>query len=65
MRCLQDRSYLLRSPEFVQKREKLQIAKLLDAKDNGDTYVVEYTIEKPPEPERYLLSVVTLVPSRM
>lgn len=38
----------------------LQIAKLLDAQDTGDKYIVEYTIEKPPEPQRYLLSLVTL-----
>lgn len=49
------------SPYVAPRRP--QIAKLLDAKDQGDTYLVEYTIEKPPEPQRYLLSLVSLAPN--
>ena len=38
----------------------MQIAKLVDSKDTGSTYEVEYTIQKLPGPKRHLFSSVML-----
>lgn len=36
------------------------MAKLVDAKDVGGMYFVEYTVQKQPGPARHLLSLVSL-----
>ena len=38
----------------------VQEAKLLDTKDEGGVYMVEYTVLKDPVPQRHLLSRVAL-----
>ncbi|KXZ47533.1 hypothetical protein GPECTOR_34g692 [Gonium pectorale] len=56
----QDRSYLLRSPEWARGKDPIQIAKLVDAAEVGGKYFVEYTVQKLPEPQRHLYSVLAL-----
>ena len=59
-----DRSQLLRAPASVRERAgPIQVAKLLDARDGGDRYVVEYTVAKEGEAARHLLSAVALAPT--
>lgn len=57
-----DRSFLLKSrpKDYVPSpdEEPIQIAKLVDCKDAGDRYNVEYTVQKLPGPQRHLLSTV-------
>ena len=38
----------------------MQIAELVDCKNTGDTYEVEYTVQKLPGPKRHLFSSVRL-----
>ena len=38
----------------------MQLAKLLDAKNVGKMYFVEYTVQKGEQPKRHLLSLVAL-----
>jgi hypothetical protein len=44
----------------VGARDDVQEAKLLDAKDEGGMYTVEYTVLKDPVPQRHLLSRVAI-----
>ncbi|GLC47508.1 hypothetical protein PLESTB_001805500 [Pleodorina starrii] len=56
----QDRSYLLRAPEWARGKEPIQIAKLVDASELSGRYYVEYTVQKLPEPQRHLYSLLAL-----
>jgi hypothetical protein len=53
-----DRSYLLKAK--VAPPGPIMVAKLVDAKEIGSTYSVEYTVQQLPEPQRHLKSRVAL-----
>ncbi|KAK9794914.1 hypothetical protein WJX73_005447 [Symbiochloris irregularis] len=55
-----DRSFLLRTPEWTRPKEGVQLAELLNAKQVGKNYFVEYTVTKPKQSKRHLLSLVAL-----
>lgn len=56
----QDRSYLLRAPEWSRGKDPIQIAKLVDAGEVDASYFVEYTVQKSPSPKRHLYSKLSL-----
>ncbi|GIL78027.1 hypothetical protein Vretimale_7369 [Volvox reticuliferus] len=56
----QDRSYLLRAPQWARGKDPVQIAKLVDASEISNRYFVEYTVQKLPEPQRHLYSLLAL-----
>ncbi|KAG2449571.1 hypothetical protein HYH02_005104 [Chlamydomonas schloesseri] len=57
----QDRSYMLRGPEWARRNEPVMVAKLLDAGEVSNKYFLEYTLQKvPDEPKRHLYTAVAL-----
>ncbi|GIL66770.1 hypothetical protein Vafri_20280, partial [Volvox africanus] len=56
----QDRSYLLRAPQWARGKDPIQIAKLVEASEISNRYFVEYTVQKLPEPQRHLYSMLAL-----
>ncbi|KAL3146573.1 hypothetical protein ABBQ32_000813 [Trebouxia sp. C0010 RCD-2024] len=53
-----DRSYLNRS--WNKPKSPVQEAKLLDAKSRNNMYFIEYTVKKPSQEEKHLLSAIAL-----
>lgn len=55
-----DRSFLLRTPKWTHPKEGIQQAALINTKGLGTKYFVEYTVTKPSQAQRHLLSLVAL-----
>ncbi|KAJ9517382.1 hypothetical protein QJQ45_016759 [Haematococcus lacustris] len=55
-----DRSFLLRQRQTPSPDQPIQVAKLVDYNETRGQYLVEYTVQKLPEPARHLYSAVAL-----